>query len=95
MVSYHPLKIQVKIKFIGQSVLELESRNQNILDEHTSQTGKLRDANFEGIQALLVSYHPVKFQIDRTKCLQVRFRKQNFKMVAIMFFLMAPTLKAT
>ena len=60
--------------------------------------GQKTDTNFKGNQALVVSYHSVKFQIDWLKRLQVRVWKQNFKMVAmaaILFFKEVPILKAT
>ena len=47
---------------------------------------KWTDTNFESNQAIVVSYHPVNFQIDRQKRLRVRVQKWNFNMIATLFF---------
>ena len=65
-------------KLIEQSVVELKSGNQNISDEHSPKIGKQTDPDFKSNQALVVSYHPVKIQIDRTKHFQVRVRKPKY-----------------
>ena len=56
-------------KLIKQSVFELESGNQNILDEGTPKTGKWTVSNFESNQALVVSNNPIRFQVILTNCL--------------------------
>ena len=65
----------------------------------TPKTSKRTNPNFESNLGLVVSYHPVKFQTDRAKHLQVRDQRQNFKMAAmaaiLFFFQMAPTSKTT
>ena len=40
--------------------------------------GKWTDTNFKSNLALVVSYHPIKFQIDQTKHLQVRDWKPKY-----------------
>ena len=40
--------------------------------------GKWMDTNFKGNLALVVSYHPAKFQIDQIKHLQVRVWKPKY-----------------
>ena len=40
--------------------------------------GKWTDTIFENNLALVVSNHPAKIQVDRTKYLQVRDRKSKF-----------------
>ena len=44
------------------------------------------------LEADMVSYQSVKFQLNRLK--HVRVRKWNFKMAAILFFQIAPILNA-
>ena len=60
VVSSHYLSF----KLIGHSVFELESGNQNILDECMPKMGKSTNPIFKSNQSLLVSYHTVKFPID-------------------------------
>ena len=62
----------------GQSVFKLESRNQNISDEHMPKTGKRTDTFLKSNLALVVSNHPVKIQVDQTKRLQVRVQKAKY-----------------
>ena len=59
---------------IGQTVLELESGNENVdgqTDRHTNrqnngQTNTQNYTNFERILAMMVIYVPVKFEFDWT-----------------------------
>ena len=68
----------LSFKSIEQSVFKLESGNQNISDEYMPKMGKLTNPNFKSNQVLVVSSHPVKFQVDRSKHPRVRVWKPNF-----------------
>ena len=58
MVIYLP----VKFEFDGQTVLELESGNENVY----GQTNRRNFTNIERNLAMMLIYVPVKFGFDRT-----------------------------
>ena len=66
---------------IGQTVFELESRNENVdgqMDGQTNgQTKRRNYTNFERNLAMMVIYLPVKFEFDWTNRFRVRVRKQK------------------
>ena len=49
------------LSFMNSARVQLAT---NISDERRPKMGKWRDSNFKSNQALLVSYHPVKIQVD-------------------------------
>ena len=94
VVSSHPVKFQVD----RTKRLWVRVRKPKYLGWVQAQIDQRTNSNFKSSQALVVSYHPVKFHIDQTKRFQVRVSEQNLKIAAIeaiLFFQMAPTLKAS
>ena len=76
-IDRHQFQKQLSLRF-EQRVFELESGNQSISDERTPKIGKWTDPNFRSNQALEVSYHPVKIQVDWKKRLRVRVWKKKY-----------------
>ena len=63
-----PRCLPTKFKSIGRRVFKLESGNQNVNVQTDTPTGTSYNSNLTQV----VSYHPVKFQIDPWKHLQIR-----------------------
>ena len=57
---------------IGQSVLQLESRNGNVDGQTNGQTNRRNYTNFERNLAMMVIYLPVKFEFDWTNRFHVK-----------------------
>ena len=66
---------------IGQTVFELESRNENVdgqMDGQTNgQTNGRNYTNFKSNLAMMVIYLPVMFEFDCTNHFRVRVRKRK------------------
>ena len=63
-ISALVLSYYTKFKLIGRSVFEFESRNQNVDGQMHEQIWSGTDWHQSQKNSLVVSCHPVKFQID-------------------------------
>ena len=92
LVSYECVKT---FKSINISIFKLEFGNQNADGQMHRQINEPTGTNIESNVALVLCYHPVHFQSDQQKHLQVKVEKQNINMADMLFFKMTSIFKVS